>query len=213
MALTQQFASGEDLTAAKLNASSIPVVSSTADITTPFTGQIVFNTTDTRLYRYTGSAWRKFSGGPVWSLARNTTQSITVAATHQDVLWNQEDVDTDGVHSLVSNTDRVTITQDGLYGIAARTSFTGGDVSTASLSRRASRITLNGSEVTGGLVVAVAAASTFSTTVVIPTLYLQLVVGDILRCSLWAGGLGAGCTSAAGSVGDYPVFTGTWLRD
>lgn len=62
MALTQQFASGEDLTAAKLNASSIPVVSSTADITTPFTGQVVLLTTGNLLWRYSGSAWVPYSG-------------------------------------------------------------------------------------------------------------------------------------------------------
>jgi hypothetical protein len=61
MAITAQFAAGADLTAAMLKASSIPVVSSTADITSPFTGQMVFNTTDNQLYRYTGSAWAVYT--------------------------------------------------------------------------------------------------------------------------------------------------------
>lgn len=39
---------------------SIPVVSSTASITSPFTGQVIFNTTDNMLYRYDGSAWVAF---------------------------------------------------------------------------------------------------------------------------------------------------------
>lgn len=57
MALTNQFGSGTELTAALLNASSLPVVSSTGDIASPFTGQVIFNTTDSTLYRWTGSAW------------------------------------------------------------------------------------------------------------------------------------------------------------
>jgi hypothetical protein len=62
MALTQRWASGEALSAEKLNTSSIPVVSSTSDITTPYAGQIIFNTTDSMLYRYTGSAWVTYDG-------------------------------------------------------------------------------------------------------------------------------------------------------
>lgn len=204
MALTQQFASGEDLTAAKLNASSVPVVSSTSDITSPFTGQLVFNTTDTRIYRYTGSAWRPFSSGPTWSLLRNTTQSITVASAHQLVAWNSEPVDTDNMHAAGATT--VVITQAGLYSVSAKTSFTGGAVA----NRRASRVELNGAEVAGSLVITPAAASG-STTVTIPTLYIQCQVGDTLGVTIWAETTGV--TTAAGSVGDYCLFNGTWLRD
>lgn len=57
MAVTQQFLAGQLLTASQLNQSSIPVVSATSDITAPFTGQLIFNTTDSKLYRYTGSTW------------------------------------------------------------------------------------------------------------------------------------------------------------
>lgn len=56
MALTAQFVEGP-LSADQLNTSSIPVVSSTADIIAPFEGQWVFNTTDNMLYRYSGIAW------------------------------------------------------------------------------------------------------------------------------------------------------------
>lgn len=62
MALTQRWAAGEALSAEKLNTSSIPVVSSTADITTPYAGQIIFNTTDSMLYRYTGATWVTYDG-------------------------------------------------------------------------------------------------------------------------------------------------------
>jgi hypothetical protein len=36
------------------------VVSSTASVTTPYTGQVIFNTTDNMLYRYDGAAWVAF---------------------------------------------------------------------------------------------------------------------------------------------------------
>lgn len=38
----------------------IAVVSTTATITSPYTGQVIFNTTDNMLYRYDGSAWTAF---------------------------------------------------------------------------------------------------------------------------------------------------------
>jgi hypothetical protein len=201
VALTQQFASGEDLTAAKLNASSIPVVSSTADITTPFTGQIVFNTTDTRLYRYTGSAWRKFSGGPVWSLERNTTQSIPNNA-YTDVVWNGERTDTDGVHAA-SSTD-VVITQDGLYTISPSATFVNNATGV-----RAIQLLQNGTVLRN---VGVPATSGFGTTVQTPTLYVQCVVVDVLKVQVYQNSGGA-LNLAAATVGDYSLFNGAWLRD
>lgn len=62
MALTQQFTAGQILTASQLNQSSVPVVSSTSDITSPFTGQLVLLTTGNLMWRYTGSAWVPYSG-------------------------------------------------------------------------------------------------------------------------------------------------------
>lgn len=57
MALTTEFPAGTKVRATPMNASSIPVVSATSDITSPFTGQTVFNTTDYMIYLYDGSAW------------------------------------------------------------------------------------------------------------------------------------------------------------
>ena len=62
MAVTNQWPAGIDATASVLNTRSIPVVTTTGDITAPFTGQVVFNTTDNMLYRYTGAAWVAFMG-------------------------------------------------------------------------------------------------------------------------------------------------------
>lgn len=83
MALTQQFTAGEDLTAAKLNASSIPVVSATTDIATPFTGQIIFNTSTGCLHRYTGSAWTLFDAN-TQSAYKSAIESVTNSTTFQN---------------------------------------------------------------------------------------------------------------------------------
>lgn len=65
MSVTAQFTSGIDLRAATLNQSSIAVVTATTDITLPFTGMLIFNTTDNTMYRYTGSVWVPFSGSGI----------------------------------------------------------------------------------------------------------------------------------------------------
>lgn len=57
MAVTNEFPAGTKVRTSNINASSIPVVSATTDVVTPFTGQIVFATTDNTLYRYNGSSW------------------------------------------------------------------------------------------------------------------------------------------------------------
>lgn len=83
MALTAVFAAGETLAAAKLNASSIPVVSSTSDIITPYTGQIVFNTTTSCLHRYTGSAWVIWDPNTQW-IQKAANESVTSSTTLQN---------------------------------------------------------------------------------------------------------------------------------
>jgi len=83
LAVTQQFSAGENLTAAKLNTSSIPVVSATSDITTPFTGQLVYNTTTGCLHRYTGSAWVLYDGNTQWAF-KTATESVTSSTTLQN---------------------------------------------------------------------------------------------------------------------------------
>lgn len=87
MALTQRWAAGEALSAEKLNTSSIPVVASTSDITTPYAGQIIFNTTDSMLYRYNGSAWVTYDGSlKVVKTAVQSKASTTTLANDNELL-------------------------------------------------------------------------------------------------------------------------------
>lgn len=208
MAVTQVIAGGEIPSSTKLNEKSLPVVTSTADISSPYVGQLIFNNTNKKLYRCSSIApvtWVPYVGGPTWNLVRSASQSITAALTHQAVQWDTEEDDPDGVHSGTSA--NVVITQAGLYGVAAKTSFVGG----AAANRRASRIMKNGVEVKGGLVVIPVTSTAFSFTVVIPTVYLRCIVGDTLSVSLWAETTGV--STGAGSDGDLPIFTGAWLHD
>lgn len=75
MSVTAQFTSGVDLRAASLNQSSIAVVTATSDITLPFTGMLIFNTTDNTMYRYTGSVWVPFSGSGIALQATDQTRT------------------------------------------------------------------------------------------------------------------------------------------
>jgi len=212
MAVTQQFAAGESLTAAKLNTSSIPVVSSTADIASPFTGHLVFNTTDTRLYRYSGTAWIVFTGGPTWALSRITTQTYANNAW-TTMNWTVENVDTGNMHP--TNGDTVTINQAGLYAINAKASFSG-TVTTAG--QRACRLTINGTAdanaIDGSSVIQNAAnAVNITSAVPSPTVYIQLAVNDVIRAQAWQNSGTNPINNSVASIGDYPLFTGTWLRD
>lgn len=208
MALTQQIGAGIDLTAAMLNTQSIPVVSSTADIVAPFTGQIVFNTTDTALYRYTGSAWVLFSGGPTWSLSRGTAQSIPNSAW-TTLNFTEEDVDTGNMHA--ANADTIVITQPGLYGVTAKGSSTG-----SATGLRGCRLTLNGSAdintIKGSSVIVNNVGATFTTAIPLPTIYIQLLVNDVLRAQQWQNS-GAALNTSVASLGDQTLFTGTWIRN
>lgn len=204
MALTQVFTAGSAVTATKLNESSVPVVTSVGDITAPYVGQIVFNTTDTRLYRCTNAAiptWSAFTSGPIVSVTNSVNQSITnnsyVAAN-----FDTELVDTDGTHSTVSNTDRLTIVKAGLYMVMPKTHF----IANAT-GQRACRLTLNGSVVAGSVTVA-NNNGTQGVSVLGPTQFLQLVAGDILRMEVWQNS-GAALSTEAGS----PLFSAVWQRD
>jgi hypothetical protein len=208
MALTQVFAAGTKPTATKLNESSIPVVSSTVDISAPYTGQVVFSTTDTRLYRYTGSAWRVFSGGPVWALSRGTVQSIgNIAWTTMN--WTQDDVDTADMHP--PNGDTVVINQAGLYAVTAKASF-----ALNATGIRACRLTLNGTAdantVKGSSFIQTEISADGIAAVSTPTLYIQCAVNDVLRAQCFQSS-GAALNTSVASLGDQTIFTGTWLRD
>lgn len=207
MALTQVFAAGSRPSATKLNESSIPVVSATSDIISPYVGQIIFNTTDLRLYRYNGS-WITFTAGPTWALSRQTAQSIP-NTTWTLINWDSEQTDTANMHSLVTNPFAVTISTPGLYAVAAKSAFAPVGAGTAI---RGVRIYLNAANPIGSSILTPTGSSTFTTCAVTPTLYIQCALNDVLGVECFHNNGSALNTSTASSA-DYPLFTGTWLRD
>lgn len=122
MALTQRFFAGRKLTAAQLNEASIPVVSSTADITTPYAGQLIFNTTDKLVYRYTGSAWTPLNAAT--ELEQACTADTTLTTSYADVTGASITFSTPAANSIVivnANFDlRITVANTGYcYGAVA----------------------------------------------------------------------------------------------
>lgn len=93
---------------------SIPVVSSTANIVAPYTGQLVFQTSDSMLYRYSGSAWVYYPDTPIFGGYCSTALTIT-HGTFTPVTLDSELVDSHNWHSTSSNTSRYTPQQSGWY--------------------------------------------------------------------------------------------------
>lgn len=210
MALFARWAGGETPTATKWNETGLPVVTTTADISVPYTGQLVFATADNRLYRYTGSAWAKFSGGPTWSLARQTGQNIT-SGLWTFVNWDLEIVDTDNMHNNAVNPFAVTITTPGLYAITAKNGMA--PFSTPAAGEiRGVRANVNSAVVTGSSVLAGAAGNTFTTVALSPTLFVQCALNDVVGIEIFHN-RGISLATSTASAADYPLFTGTWLRD
>lgn len=206
MALTNQFTAGQDLTAEALNASSIPVVSSTSDITTPFTGQLIFNTTDNRMYRYSGSAWVVYIGGHTWQVRRAAAQTIgNVSFTA--VNFDTDDNDTGNFHSTVTNTDRVTIGQAGLYAVAGKAGWAVNGTGT-----RYADLTLNGNTIAGSSARGPNGGTDLAV-INICTLYLQLALNDILRMRVWQNSGGNLDTAGVSFPADNCLMTGAWLHE
>lgn len=213
MALTQRFSSGLTPTATRMNEASIPVVSSTSDISDPYVGQIVFSTSDTRLWRCTNTTptWVVFSGGPTWAIYRATAQSIT-HNTWTFVNFDSEDTDTGNMHSTVTNTFAVTINQAGLYALSGKGGFVSNNTGV-----RAVRLTRNGNVINGSSVI-VNATQGQVTSMATPTCYVQCANSDVLGVQVWQQSGGGALNTSSGTVGmdsagDFPIFTGTWLRD
>lgn len=206
MALFQRWTGGEVPTATKWNETSIPVVSSTSDISAPYTGQLVFSTADNRIWRYTGSAWAVFTNGPVWAIYRATAQTIA-NNTWTYVNFDSEDTDTGNMHSTSVNTFAVTINQPGLYLISGKGCF-----APNATGQRAVRLTKNGNVVRSTSVIFNNVGASNVASAPTPTYPVQCALNDVLAMQVWQQSGGNLDTSAA-SDGDMPGFAGTWLRD
>lgn len=109
---------------------SIPVVASTATITAPFTGQVIFNTTDNMLYRYDGAAWVAFAatGGGTAATThearyeQHTTQAFGTS-TDTKIVWDTIITNTNDV--VVSGGSTCALGRAGLWRISAGVRYQG----------------------------------------------------------------------------------------
>jgi hypothetical protein len=111
------------------------VVTSTASVTSPYAGQVIFNTTDNMLYRYTGSAWLAIiaTGGATAA----TRHEARYEATNGQSIANATDAklqfptavttSNDVTASGTSNTDFL-LNRDGVWLITASIRFLAGTV-------------------------------------------------------------------------------------
>lgn len=132
MTLTAQFAPGP-LSADELSNSSIPVVTATSDIITPFLNQLIINSTDNMLYRWTGTAWVAVAamGGTTSAQLheiryeqKTSGQSIATSTDTKmkfETVWNSCD---DVVVTGTNNTDFL-LTRSGLYVVSVGARYLG----------------------------------------------------------------------------------------
>lgn len=200
MALFTRWTGGEVPTATKWNETSIPVVSSTADISAPYTGQIVFNTTNKKAYRYSGSAWVVLVGGPTWHLIDGAGQAMTTGV-YTDVAWDTEVNDSDNQHS--GSSINVVISVPGYYLVSTCLAFVNNNTGTM----RAAVIYQNGVVVPGSNVV-LGPVTGWPTSVVVPSVGIQCAAGDTLKVG---GRHDRGSTLNLQAT--YSMFTGSWLHD
>jgi hypothetical protein len=120
----------------------------------------------------------------------SANQSI-VSGTYTTITFDSERFDTDGIHSVVSNTDRLTAQRDGVYLISATIRF-----ATNSTGIRWVGIRLNG---TAYIVIADQnATSGYSTRITLTTLY-ELSTDDYVDLRVWQNSGGALNVEAVGN--------------
>lgn len=119
MSLLQRFIAGRKLTAALLNETGIPVVSATSDITTPYTGQLIFNTTDKLIYRYTGTGWTPYPQQGFGDWTKTSTQNLGTSS-NDPVQFQQANTTAVGITKTDTGTTSTgystfQVTQPGLW--------------------------------------------------------------------------------------------------
>jgi hypothetical protein len=143
---------------------------------------------------------------PVCQVRRTTGQSIP-SATPTPIAFDAEDEDNDGIHSLVTNTSRLTIVTPGWYNVSGMVPYsangTGG---------RECRIVKNGvvNGVLGGRVLGPIPSGSIDTCVPIHAIEVQCVAGDFLELYAVQTTGGALTTTATNSI--FPILRAAWVR-
>ncbi len=136
------------------------------------------------------------------SLVKSAVQSVS-NATDTAITWNTEDYDTDGYHSTVTNTDRITIPtgKTGYFLVSSRVSFAGNATGVRSVTLRK-----NGS--TGVIGVDMNNQTAGASAVCINDRVIYAVAGDYFHLNAYQTSGGALNTDNSGG---YTFFTMTYL--
>jgi hypothetical protein len=124
---------------------------------------------------------------PICQVWQNSAQSIPTAA-QTAVTWDQETLDTSGMHSLLTNTNRFTAVYPGTYEFTGQAGMAG---STAG--QRYSLFALNGTAILGSRIDGIAAAGG---TPLQNTFQVAMVVGDYVDFQVFQNSGGALALSA-----------------
>lgn len=111
---------------------------------------------------------------PVCKVRQTVVQSLTASA-YTSLTFTTEDVDSDGIHSTVTNTSRLTIVTPGWYLLAGMVGF-----ATSSVGRRGTRWALNGAAMSATQQI-LPANATGGMNVVAATTLVALIAGDFVE--------------------------------
>lgn len=112
------------------------VCASTTRPSTPFHGQVIYETDTKKEYTYNGSAWVQTNSTSTTSGVTGVSNLIVPPAVRctratdlsytggTNITWDGESYDTDAMHNVSSNTDRITISTPGIYIVVGTVYFT-----------------------------------------------------------------------------------------
>ena len=143
---------------------------------------------------------------PGAQVRRGTAQSIP-NNTATAIVFDTEDLDNDGMHSLVTNPSRLTCVTPGRYLVSGNIPY---DVNAATGTREV-RVVKNGaaSAVAGGRLMTAVSSATVGTTCALSALEVSLDVGDYLE--LVALQVSGGSLNTFAVNGLFPVLRARWV--
>jgi hypothetical protein len=151
-------------------------VSNLASIWNPTVDQLHWQSTNQKFHRWTGSAWQEWVYDiPRARLVKTDQQSIATSA-NTAIDFNEEDKDTLGGHSLVTNTSRYVCQRAGSYRVSGATSF-----APNASGFRAVRIWKNGAPIRGNTVSIPQVATSANASIASRVVTVDLAVGDYVQ--------------------------------
>lgn len=198
------------------------ICTSTTRPSTPFHGQVIYETDSKKEFVYNGTAWVQTNSAsttsgvtgvsnlivpPACSLYHSATQNIA-NATYQAVVFNSENFDTDAMHDTSTNTSRVTVNTAGLYQVSGYVTYNNNATGTRNL-----YVYINGASAGNQQVASRGVTRTDggAHTVGLSGL-VSLSVGDYIELVTYQTSGGGALSLTAHTAPDFPViFQAAWV--